>query len=75
MWRKGSRTRLKINGETLTGRQWAEKLGLGSQCINKYIKNFGLNKTIVLIENILNNPDKLKNKKINESIFRLYNIN
>ena len=73
--RAGKVNWITVNGETLTGRQWAEKLGLGLQRINKYIKSFGLNKTIILIENILNNPDKLKNKKTNESIFRLYNIN
>ena len=45
----GKVTWITIDGETLTGRQWSEKLKLGINTINTAIRNYGLDKTKALI--------------------------
>lgn len=66
---------ITINGETLTGRQWAKKLGLANHVINDYIKKYGLDITKRLIVEIIKNIKLLKTRKGNQSLIKLYQIN
>lgn len=61
-----------VNDTTLTGRQWAEKLGLGTNRINTYIREYGTDKTKELIIKMLENPLEIKN--VNQSWFSVYGI-
>lgn len=51
--RSGKVNWITINGLTLTGKQWAKKLGVGKNLINKYIREKGLNFAINFIRNKL----------------------
>jgi hypothetical protein len=63
---------ITIDDITLTGKQWAEKLGLGVNTINTYIRKYGVGKTKELIIKMLENPPRVKN--INQSWFSVYGI-
>ena len=65
---------ITVNGETLTGAQWATKLEIGINVINRAIKNFGLDKTKLLIEKMLKESPKTKTRKPNETWFSAYGI-
>lgn len=53
--RAGKVNWITIDGLTLTGRQWAEKLGTGINLINKYLRIKGEDFTIDFIKNKLQN--------------------
>lgn len=72
--RAGNVNWITANGETLTGKQWGEKLGVGPSTINRFIRDYNLDKTTELIEAILKDPDKLKQRKRKQSYFNLYGI-
>lgn len=63
-----------IGKETLTGRQWAQKLGLGILTIDKYIKKYGLGLTKMLIEKMIVDPPKNHKRKSNQTWFNVYEI-
>jgi hypothetical protein len=65
---------LTINGETLTGKQWAAKLGLGIDTINKEIRKYGVEKTKELIQAMLKTHPSTKSKNVNQSWFTIYGI-
>lgn len=66
---------ISINGETLTGRQWAVKLGLGLLTIDKYIKKYGFDLTKCLINKMLNDLPKNHYRKSKQTWFDVYGIN
>ena len=72
--RAGSVNWITINNETLTGRQWAEKLGLGLLTIDRYIRNYGLDATVWLIEAMLQEPPSTKHRKSHQTWFSVYGI-
>ena len=49
--RSGKVNWVTVNGETLTGNQWAKKLGVGKNLINNYIREKGLEFAINFIKN------------------------
>jgi len=70
----GAVTWITVDGKTLTGRQWADYLQIGTNVINTAIRKHGLNKTIDLIKAMLNEPPSTKWKKLNQSWFSVYKI-
>ena len=56
--RAGKVNWITINNETLTGKQWAARLGVGINRINKMIRNKGIETTIEFIK------QKLEEKKV-----------
>jgi hypothetical protein len=73
--RAGKVNWITVGKETLTGRQWAEKLGLTPHIFNDYIRKYGLNTTKELISKIIKNPDLLQSRQRNQSLIKLYQIN
>ena len=73
--RAGKVNWITVNNETLTGRQWAEKFGLVNHIFNRYIKKYGLYIIQQLILEISKNPKLLQQRKANQSLISLYNIN
>ena len=73
--RAGKVNWITVGKETLTGRQWAEKLGLTPHIFNDYIRKCGLNTTKELISKIIKNPDLLQTRQRNQSLIKLYHIN
>ena len=67
---KSTTSLITVNCETHTGKDWARKLGLSVNTINKYVKTYGLDNTIKFIEMYLKNPG-LKPKS-NQSYYNLY---
>lgn len=65
---------ITVNGETLTGRQWSEKLGLGVNTINKAIKKYGIENTKKLILKMIEDRPKSKQRKSRESWFSTYEL-
>ena len=45
-----------VNGEVHTGREWSELMGLGTNRINTYIRDYGLDNTIEFIRRYIINP-------------------
>ena len=72
--RAGKVNWVTVNGETLTGKQWAEKLGLGINAINNFIRNTNIDQTKLLIEKMLKESPKTKTRKPNETWFSAYGI-
>ncbi len=74
--RAGAVNWLEVNGQLLTGREWAVKLGLGLQTINYYLRRFPVDKVKELIIAILNNPLPIQNheRKSHQTWFDIYNI-
>ena len=73
--RAGKVNWIVVNGMKLTGKQWSEKLGIGTNCINRYIREYGIDKTSRLIEEMLAVDPRTVVKKSNESWFDTYGIN
>lgn len=65
---------ITVNGETLTGRQWSEKLNLGTNRINTIIREHGLDIAKDLISELTNHPELTKDRKINQSILSICDI-
>ena len=65
---------ITINDTTLTGRQWAAKLGLGLLTIDKYVRQYGVEKTIELIKAIMKEPLSTKYRKSHQTWFSVYGI-
>lgn len=72
--RAGKVNWITINEETLTGRQWAAKLGLGLLTIDKYIKKYGLETTKNLIEEMIKSPPSTKYRKPKQTWLSVYDI-
>ena len=65
---------ITIGNETLTGRQWATKLGLGLLTIDKYIRKYGVDKTKELILSMLKESPAIKHRKPRQTWFSVYGI-
>ena len=65
---------ITVGEYTLTGRQWADKFGLGKNRINTLIREFGIEKTKELIAAMLISPPSTKERKSNQSWFEIYGI-
>lgn len=72
--RAGKVNWITINNETLTGRQWAEKIGLGLLTIDRYVRQHGMNLTVELIKLMLKEPPSTKHRKSRQSWFSVYGI-
>lgn len=72
--RAGKVNWIVVNNESLTGRQWAEKLGLGSLTIDKYIREYGLDSTKKLITEMIKFPPSTKHRKSHQTWFSVYGI-
>lgn len=68
-----SSTRLHtVCGLTMTGREWADYLGIGTNMINKYIIKYGENNTYKFIEWLIENPEIIGKAKSRISYYSLY---
>ena len=56
---KSTTSLISVDNEIHTGKEWSEKLGLGVNRINTYIRDYGVENTIEFIRRYINNP-KLK---------------
>jgi hypothetical protein len=72
--RAGKVNWITVNDETLTGRQWSERLGLGITTINKILKENGLNKTIELIQAMLKESPSTKHRKSHQTWLNVYGV-
>ena len=72
--RAGNVNWITIEEETLTGRQWASKLGLGILTIDKFIREYGLENTKNLIIEMIKSPPSTKHRKSKQTWFDVYNI-
>lgn len=55
---------ITVNDESHTGREWATRLGLGTNVINTYIREHGLENTMEFIKRFMSGPKiERKNKK------------
>ena len=72
--RAGQVNWITIGDTTLTGRQWAQELGLGLLTIDRYIRVYGVDKTKELISAILQSPLSTKHRKPRQSWFSVYGI-
>ena len=72
--RAGKVNWITVNNETLTGKQWANKLGLGENTVNKFIVKYGLEKTTELISKMLKDPPSNKYRKTRQTWLSLYDI-
>ena len=61
---------INVDGEVHTGREWSKVLGLGTNRINTYIRQYGIDNTIKFIKKFKNNPN-LKPKQP-QSYYDLY---
>lgn len=53
---KSTTSNICVNGEVHSGKDWSRLLGIGLNTINKYVRKYGLNNTILFIEKYLENP-------------------
>ena len=72
--RAGKVNWITVGDVTLTGRQWADKLGLGLLTIDRYIRDYGLDLTIKLIVAMLKEPPSTKHRKPRVTWFEAYGI-
>lgn len=73
--RKAGNVNWIVVGEhALTGHQWADKFGLGTNRINILIRKYGLDKVKELIAAMLQEPPINKERKLNQSWFDVYDI-
>ena len=63
-----------IDNNKLTGKQWANRLGLGVNTINKAIREYGINKTKELISAMLKVPPSTKHRESHQTWFSVYGI-
>lgn len=72
--RAGKVNWITIGSETLTGRQWANKVGVGLLTIDRYIRDYGLDVTVQLIEAMITEPPSTKKRKSHQTWFDVYGI-
>ena len=67
---KSTTSYIEVDGEIHSGKDWARKLGLSINTINKYVSTYGLDNTISFIRTYMNSPKKeLTNR---QSYYDLY---
>ena len=67
---KSTTSYICVNGVIHSGNDWSKILGFCSNLINKYVKKYGLENTIVFIERYLDNPNLKPSHK--QSYYDLY---
>lgn len=72
--RAGNVNWLTVNGETLTGRQWAIKLNLGLLTIDRYLRTYSEDQVKNLIAAMLKEPPSTKHRKSHQTWFSTYGI-
>lgn len=72
--RAGSVNWIEVDGITLTGAQWAKRLNVGVNAINRIIREYGENKAKELIYAMLKEPPETKPHKSNQSWLSVYGI-
>ena len=72
--RAGKVNWVNVENTTLTGQQWAKRLGLGINTINKAIRECGLDKTTELIMAMLKESPSTKHRKSHQTWFSVYGI-
>lgn len=72
--RAGKVTWIEVNGQTMTGRQWADYLKIGTNAINKSVRKYGIEKTRELIVSMLKDPPSEKHLKPKQTWFSVYGI-
>ena len=72
--RAGKVNWITIGSETLTGRQWAKKIGIGPLTIDRYIRDYGVDVTVQLIEAVIAEPLSTKYRKSHQTWFSVYGI-
>lgn len=72
--RAGKVTWIELDGKKMTGRQWADYLKIGTNTINKTIRQYSLDKAKELILAMLKEPPSTKYRKSNQSWFDVYGI-
>lgn len=72
--RAGKVNWITVGNTTLTGRQWAEQLGIGANTINTAIRKYGIDKTRELIAAMLKDLPSTKKREPNQSWFSVYGI-
>ena len=65
---------ITVDGITLTGKQWADRLHLGTNVINTSIREYGIDKTKELIAAMLKDSPVNKKRKPTQSWFSVYGI-
>lgn len=61
-----------IKDITMTGREWADYLGIGTNMINKYLRKYGEKETYGFIEYILDHPEIVGKAKSRTSYYSIY---
>ena len=69
---KSTTRMIEVDGVSLTGRDWANKLGISTNKINKYVRQYGMDATAEFIRRVLENPERKKELKHKQSWFDLY---
>ena len=69
---KSTTRMIEVDGVSLTGRGWANKLGISTNKINKYVRQYGMDATAEFIRRVLENPERKKELKHKQSWFDLY---
>ena len=72
--RAGNVNWITVNNCTLTGKQWAKRLNLSCNTINKYISKYGVDSVKRLICKMQEEPISTKNRKKNQTWFDVYGI-
>jgi hypothetical protein len=72
--RAGIVTWIELDGKNMTGRQWADYLKIGTNTINKAIREHGLDKTKELILAMLKESPTTKHRKSHQTWFSVYGI-
>lgn len=65
---------ITVDGTTLTGKQWASRLQIGVNAINRLRRMYGIDKIKELIAAMLKEPPSTKKRKPDQSWFSVYNI-
>ena len=69
---KSTTHNLCVNNEAHSGKDWARILGIGSNTVNRYIRKYGLDNTIMFIEKVLEDPELKYKLKPKQSYYSLY---
>lgn len=69
---KSTTRTIEVDGEIYTGRDWALKLGLGTNVINTYIRKYGEDATKDFIRKVQEDPLKIKLRKSHQTYYDLY---
>ena len=72
--RAGQVNWIEVDCVMLTGKQWAERLKIGTNTINTAIREHGIDKTKELIEAMLKEPPHTKYRKPRQTWFYVYGI-